>query len=364
MAQRWFQRRPALALLGANALLFLALAGAAEVFLRLFIPYNPGFYTAVSGTERELVHPYGVIKINRDGFPDEEFDLSRPHKVGYFGDSVTYGVGAGYGYRVSELLEQAYPQYEHMNVGGVGLSISDADIRWATDLAARYGMEKVIYLFNLNDIVPTAATSGRETTWVLRLRNFGLEYLDWLRGRSYLYTALRTRVKTALEAAGYGFHGFFAYELFPAEHASIVRETADRINRFRRSLGERGIELIVVILPYEMQISAEAERVYASQGVHWGAGFLAGATQRMVMEALDPGIPVFDAYRAFVDDLDPEAARARNGVGEYFVYDRGDKLDWNHPNRAGHRAIADYLIAQGILGPAPGRAAVEAGAGG
>ena len=32
-----------------------------------------------------------------------------------------------------------------------------------------------------------------------------------------------------------------------------------------------------------------------------------------------------------------------------FVYDKGDKLDWNHPNRAGHRLIADYVQELGIL---------------
>jgi hypothetical protein len=263
---------------------------------------------------------------------------------------VTYGVGAGYGYRVSELLEQAYPQYEHMNVGGIGLSISDGEIRWATDVAARYGMEKAIYLLNLNDIVPTAAASGQELTWLVRVRNFGLEHFDWLRGRSYLYTALRNRVKTALEADGYGFHGYFAYELFPEAHAEVVRETAQRIDRFARALRERGVELSVVILPYEMQISRQAEQTYAGKGVHWEAGFLAGSTQRILREAIDPGIPVFDAYDAFVDAADPDGSRARNGVGQYFVYDKGDKLDWNHPNRAGHRAIADYLIARRILG--------------
>jgi hypothetical protein len=353
VAEPWFKRHPGLALLAVNALVLVAIAAVAEVFLRIFIPYNPGFYTAVSVTDRELVHPYGVIKINRDGFPDEEFDLSRPHKVGYFGDSVTYGVGAGYGYRVSELLERAYPDYEHMNIGGIGLSISDGDIRWATGLAARYGMEKVIYLFNLNDIVPNAAVSGQEKTpWPVRLRNLGLDYVDWLRGRSYVYTALRNRLKTALEARGFGFHGYFAYELFPRQHEQVVRETAERINHFGRSLRERGIELIVVLLPYEMQISREAAEVYASQGVHWEPDFLTGETQRIVMDALDPGIPVYDAYHAFLDDADPEASRAHNAVGQYFVYDKGDKLDWNHPNREGHRAIATYLAAHGILGPA------------
>ena len=156
----WFKRHPLLALLGVNLALFGGIALIAEITLRLFVSYNPGFYTSVKVKDRELEHPYGIIKINSDGYPDDEFDLDHPHKVGYFGDSVTYGVGAGYPYRVSEILEEAYPGYEHMNIAGIGLSISAGEIEWATKLASRYGMEKVIYLFNLNDIVPTATASG------------------------------------------------------------------------------------------------------------------------------------------------------------------------------------------------------------
>jgi hypothetical protein len=33
------------------------------------------------------------------------------------------------------------------------------------------------------------------------------------------------------------------------------------------------------------------------------------------------------------------------------VYDKGDKLDWNHPTRIGHRKIADLMVAGGVLGP-------------
>jgi hypothetical protein len=51
----------------------------------------------------------------------------------------------------------------------------------------------------------------------------------------------------------------------------------------------------------------------------------------------------FDAYRAF------DGYRAQAALGEYYVYDKGDKIDWNHPNRAGHRVIADYLIKERFL---------------
>jgi hypothetical protein len=49
---------------------------------------------------------------------------------------------------------------------------------------------------------------------------------------------------------------------------------------------------------------------------------------------------VHDAREAFAVSA---AERAGNGIGELFVFDLGDKLDWNHPNRAGHARLAAFL---------------------
>src|SRR5690606_15794708 len=66
----WLRRHPIVVLLAVNVVLFGFLLLAAEIFLRLWVPYNPGYYVAVRGTSKEVEYPYGVIKINRDGFPD------------------------------------------------------------------------------------------------------------------------------------------------------------------------------------------------------------------------------------------------------------------------------------------------------
>jgi lysophospholipase L1-like esterase len=353
----WLQRHPWAGLLLVNGVILGALLIAAELFLRVYVPYNPGYYVSVSGNDREVQYPYGTIRINSQGFPDGEFDLSKDLRVGYFGDSVTYGVGAGHGYRVSDLLEPIYPQYEHMNFGGIGLSVSDNEIEMFLRLADRFALDEVVYLFNLNDIVPDRAVSGGTKPPARRVRRL-MPSLDVLRGRSYVYTWLRTRLKNLLEARGVGFHGYQASELFPQRERAAIDQTAGRIQELQRRLAAAGPRLTVVLLPYEMQISEEAERIYASKGIHWEDGFLERGTQEAMIEALGPQMRVIDGYFAFVDPEDPEASRARNAVGEYFVFDKGDKLDWNHPNRAGHRALADHLAAQGIL-PAPGERAPD-----
>ncbi len=43
------------------------------------------------------------------------------------------------------------------------------------------------------------------------------------------------------------------------------------------------------------------------------------------------------------------AASRKHRVGEYFVYNRGGKYDWNHLNAAGHRVIARFLAEQDLL---------------
>ena len=362
----WPRRHPFIALIGVNLMLFTACALLAEVFLRFWVPYNPGYYEAVRGNSREVEYPYGIIKINRDGFADEEFDLSRPLHVGYFGDSVTYGVGAGYGYRFTDLLRAAYPEFDHLNLGGIGLSVSQETIDRSVELAARYDLDRAVYFMNLNDIVPdsTVAPSrdgvATSVPWTRSVLVWLSGHADLLRGKSYLYTSLRTIAKNYLEAQGVGFHGYKAFEFQPAAERAVLVETAGRINLFHEQLAQHGVELLVVVVPYEMQISDEAARVYQSHGISWEDAFLAGSTQQILEAALSSDIRVVDLLPAFVDPEHPEQSRAENGVGEYFVYDRGDKLDWNHPNREGHRVIADYLTRIELLGPA--RKGVHAGA--
>lgn len=348
----WFQRHALVSLLLVNGAFLAALLAGAELFLRFYVPYNPGYYVAVRETDREVEYPYGTIRINRDGFPDDEFGPKRSLRVGYFGDSVTYGVGAGHGYRVSDLLEKTFSHYEHMNFGGIGLSISQNEIDMFLRLSEQYGLDEAVYLFNLNDILPNKKAAGDDESAVSGLQSTVLSRLDVLRGSSFLYTWVRTELKILLEAQGVGFHGYQAYELYPVSEREAVEETAHRIVRLAEALQTKGVGFTLVLLPYEMQISEEAAVEYSGRGIPWEDGFLDRGTQKVLMEALDPGVRVVDAYFAFVDPALVSDSRSRNGLGEFFVYDRGDKLDWNHPNRAGHAAIARHLAALPLFPPA------------
>lgn len=370
----WYRSHRALALVLVNLVLLLGLAVVAEIVLRITITYNPGYYvsfndrTDAGGIEFE----WGLQKFNSLGFADEEFDLSKPIRIGYAGDSVTRGVGCGYGYRYTELLEEAYPDFLHANLAKSGAGIAaDEQVNLLLDLTGKLGFTTVICALNLNDCLPDEYGGDEHATTTLRrLKLFVRDYVDWLRGRSYLYNFLRTRVKNCLQAQNIDFHGFPSAELFPRKYEQTIRQMAARVNRLKSALEQRGVEFIVLIFPYEMQISEAAARTYAAKGIRWEPEFLSGSTQRMIMAEFDPGTRCYNLLNAFIDAEVAGKSRESYDVGECFVFDRGDRLDWNHPNREGHRLIAEYLIRQGIFdhlaapagaSPPSGRVAIPGG---
>jgi len=337
--------------------------GMLELAARYLLSYEPGYYTAKRVAEGalgysstrtgqgELTYPYGKIKINSFGFPDQEFNLNddRP-RIGYIGDSVTFGVGAGYGYRITEVLEEYYPAMQHMNMShGLGAGVTAKTINQVLAWSTRFGLDKVVYLLNLNDISPGTVGELEQPSRTTTLMQSLEEKLDALRGRVYLYTWLRNSLKTFLLTHGIGVQGI-SYELHPRLYGRVIEETASRVTYLGRALRQLGVELIVVLLPYEMQISEEAERVYREKTVKWGDGFIEGLTQEKLIEQLR-GIRVFNALEAFVGREAERRDRQANRVGQYFVHDRGGRLDWNHPERMGHRRIGEYLAQSAIFGP-------------
>ncbi len=331
--------------------LLLIMGGLGELFLRASIKYNIGYYTG-SHTPGVLKYPFGEIPINSDGNPDSEFDLQDPRpRVGYLGDSVNYGIGAGYGYRISDILEKKYPAYQHMTMGQVGFGIHDVD--QLDGLLNKYNHDIVIFLMNLNDILPKIDfEKGVENPTLLsKIRALVGSTTDYFRDKSYLYNYIRTSVKTLLMKLGYDDGGFQSYELFPEKNTEIFKGTAERTNAFAEKLASEGKRFCILLLPYEMQISSEAAKKYQALGFSWEEGFTEGSAQKLLMSYLDTSkFEVLNAYNAFVDPANPEASKAKNPLGKYFVYNKGDRVDWNHPTREGHRKIAEYAIANGFCG--------------
>jgi hypothetical protein len=88
-----------------------------------------------------------------------------------------------------------------------------------------------------------------------------------------------------------------------------------------------------------MQVSRDAADTYRKLGFAWEPGFEMGSTQKELLTRFDRlGITALDGRQAFDGMV--------MNVGEAFVYDKGDKVDWNHPTRRGHSIIAEWLAGQ------------------
>lgn len=354
MAQSRFERHPKLTLAAVLIALFLVLALLGEGVVRLVGGYDPfqmNFY-AKHSEQRPGVYetPYGDMIMNQYGFPDRDFDLADPRpRIGYFGDSVTFGLGVGYGHRITDHLRDAFPAFQHLTFAKVGGGLQVTEITQAVEITERFAVDRYVYLMNLNDLLPSYLQSADPTAEPpLRrlLKAPAFQFVDGLRMHSHLYNFLRTRVRNAVAQRGFQHDGFEAYELWPRKYAHIIDGVTGRINDLHHRLRADGVTFCIALLPYEMQISREAEQYYAGMGFRWEDGFVDRTTQQAIRARLDPEIVVVDTYAAFVHDGAEPRTRDDNHLGEFFIARAGGAIDWDHPNRAGHRAIADFLIAQ------------------
>lgn len=339
----FFTRHEKLALVLINLFFLLLLVVFGEIAARISTHYEIGYYTeAKAGRDGYLHYPWGVVPVNSQGYLDEEFDLtSTKPRVGWFGDSVAMGVGAGYPYRISDIVRTQTGSVNTWNFSRLGAGFEGPQ---AEELAQKYKLSTVVYLLNLNDILPEAAPQTGGGYLVYNGLAFVKDYLDFLRDRSYLYNYIRTAAKNAIQRLGFEASGYFAYELWPSKSDDVFKSFADRVNAVARSFRAKGVQMCVVIAPYEMQVSDEAARTYAKLGFMWEDGFLEGSTQRKLRGYLDKNLPVYDGLDAFPNHNAP--------VGSLFVYNAGDKIDWNHPTRAGHAALAKGFL-QSKICPSP-----------
>jgi hypothetical protein len=148
---------------------------------------------------------------------------------------------------------------------------------------------------------------------------------------------LRLGLKNGLQRLGYQHHGLPAFELWPTAHRDVIDSTAERTAAALKAALSHGVtQTCVVLLPYEMQVSRDAAETYRKLGFAWEPGFEMGSTQKELLTRFDRlGITALDGRQAFDGKV--------LNVGEAFVYDKGDKVDWNHPTRRGHSTIAEWL---------------------
>ena len=256
-----------------------------------------------------------------------------------------YGVGAGYPYRISEYLDELEPNIEHVNISEVGSSfINYNDQENLREKLILGKIDKIIYIMNLNDIAPLAnydlknnlSENNSDNSKISTiLRNRILKKLDEsLRGKSFFYTHLRLKFKNFLMVKlNLNSTGFKAIELFPNEHENDIKLAAKNLS----SLINKGIfemPICVIILPYEMQISKHATKKYKNMGLNFEKDFLNFKTQKIFINEFKKNTNnIFYLGESFEE----------KNVGEYFVYNKGDKIDFNHPNKFGYKVLAEEI---------------------
>ena len=122
-------------------------------------------------------------------------------------------------------------------------------------------------------------------------------------------------------------------ELLPKSNRENIIYAAKMINLWSQNLENVGLRACVVIIPYEMQISKDAKKYYKSIGIEFDEGFENFLTQNIVKENLSKNLSLLIVKDGFLEKK----------IGSYFVFNKGDKIDFNHPNKEGH-----YIIAQEI----------------
>jgi hypothetical protein len=310
-----------------NALVLVALLIGLEGLLRLLVSYSVGYYVGAPGPGCH-VRPYGDLLVNRLGHSDVEFNLDDPRpRVGCQGDSVVARIGAGFGHHFCDILRERQPGNQHMALGGIG-HLGVQDPRATAAALEPPGLDHLVYVMNLNNVLPDLAQSGggtvpagsaqvpTEQRLVYRAGGFVRDHFDGLRGRPHLYNWLRTQGKLALTRLGCEYHGIPAFELFPDRNAAVFDATCRRVQAFAALVARRGTRFEVMLLPYEMQISEAAARRYAELGIRWEPGFETGSAQARLAGCLE-WIPVHDARLAFPprDRAGPPAVRAAAAPG-------------------------------------------------
>ena len=311
-----------------------------EIVCRIFVNFDSGYYSSSKKNfdKSSIIHPYGKIPINSLGFFDGEFELKKEKQViAYFGDSVTYGVGAGYPYRFTEYLDELNPKFEHINLsGGIGTSLNE----WSNE-KEKYLLDKniirLIYVMNLNDIAPLAKQlsqnniSSSSVKNLNVLRKFIIPLDNIFRGNSELYTFVRFIIKEQFVKAGYEASGYESIELFPKKNLQHIIAASKVLDEWLEKTQKQGFKSCVVILPYEMQISKDAANYYRSINIKFEDEFVNFSTQNLIKKNLKN-------YKKFYIINDERFSEKK--IGSYFVFDKGDKIDFNHPNRKGHLIIA------------------------
>jgi lysophospholipase L1-like esterase len=220
------------------------------------------------------------------------------------GDSVTFGVGVATEETFVGRLQNSFPTLKIWNTAVIGYNVENYETVVRDFLANRKDISQVILFFTLNDLGDNRLSAPRDRGWLSEVhvrvqRHFALVRL--LTG-----LAFDRSKRTFLHDAG----------LYQRENTRLAR--SHRIlAEVKAELERHGIDLLIVLLPYEYQVRMKQEADLRPQTL------LKTQLERRRISFLD-------TYEAF--------ARSGEDSRRFYLY-----LDPMHLSSHGHEIVFDAV---------------------
>ena len=137
------------------------------------------------------------------------------------------------------------------------------------------------YLLNNNTEKNNNEESIIPKNYVGELKKLILHIDKKLRGNSVLYTFFRYKIKNFLVTQfGLNFTGFRAIELEPVKFSRDIEQAA---MNFAKLINKKNnfLDICILMLPYEMQVSTKAKNKYRDIGIKFEDEFINFYTQKL-----------------------------------------------------------------------------------
>ncbi len=344
-----------------SLLVLLGLASAAiiaEGFLRVFAPQPVDyFYFEKSPRPNTDFMRWGVpIHINSAGFRDKEHTREKAPgvvRIAAIGDSITYGSGVEYRDVYHQALETSLNQknshYEVLAFNQ-GATSTDWAVKTYIETARGYRPDIVLLGFCLNDFEDYEAKNSSESK-TLRRKAYDLlaDLHQYLRVESHLYFFIFERSRRFLyqhviDRTVRTQDSWTPMSPFSPQHEAIFKReltsTVGQIAKLNDAVKADGARLLVVIFPFEMQITPQLNALYASEYKITGLeSAMQGEAQAALTAVLrDKSIETLDLLPVF------RAAAEKAPAQQLYFREMGGMLDWAHPNAVGHRLAAQAIF--------------------
>jgi lysophospholipase L1-like esterase len=357
--------------------LLVGLVAILEVLLRVFAPQPVSYFafprTPIPGAVMPVMGKHVVL--NSYASRDYEYPAERRPgtiRIAAIGDSITFGFGVELEDSYPKVLESMLNQSRGSTTYEVpSFNMGAVDTAWAirkyTQLVRKFHPDIVILGFCLRGILDYSGfdSNGKpiETKIGLKqkiIRQFVLLH-QWLRLKSHLYFLVVERSKPFLYRHFLNIRTkdpdyWIPLEVGTPEYEKRFASTVGLLVRLNKLVKADGARFIVVIFPYEIQLSNASVQFYKD---NYRLTMYDDAPKARVQKELTAALAAHGIE--YIDLLAPYRFFSKDHPGEpLFFRSLVGVIDWIHPNELGHRiaaqSIASYIIQRSSVSPNPGSA--------